>query len=89
MVEGFVTYLVGRGYRLTTRSGKNSTVYSYIKAITDVCDWEGISLETLEDRIVEIVPRYDVGGPNEDLGSKSHRTVINALKRFKEFVQSR
>lgn len=89
MVKEFATYLVGRGYKLTTPSGAFSTVYSYIKAIDDVCGWEGLNWETLAERIVEIAPRYNVGGPKEDLGNKSHRTVINALLRFKEFVQSR
>jgi hypothetical protein len=35
-----------------------------------------------------IVVKYDVGGACEDFGNKSKKTVINALKRFAEFVES-
>lgn len=88
MRKEFADYLIRQGYKLTTPSGNFSTVYSYIKSIDDVCDWEGISWEVLADNIVVIVPQYDIGGSKEDLGNKSHRTVINALKRFKEFVRN-
>ena len=37
-------------------------------------------------RVGDIVRKYDVGGEQETFGCKSNKTVINALKRFKEFV---
>lgn len=87
MREEFESYLIRRGYKLTTPSGTPSTVYSYIKQIDKVCDWEGCSWEKLAANITVIVPKYDVGGEKEELGCTSHNSVINALKRFKEFVQ--
>jgi hypothetical protein len=89
MRQEFANYLIGRGYKLTTPSGSFSTVYDYIKRIDKVCDWEGCDWKTLAENIVVIVPKYDVGGVKADYGDISHRAVINALKRFKEFVQSR
>ena len=89
MKQEFANYLIGQGYKLTTPGGSFSTVYDYIKRVDKVCEWEGCSWETLADNIVVTVPKYDVGGINADLGNISHRSVINALKRFKEFVQNR
>jgi hypothetical protein len=38
------------------------------------------------DRKYKIVNSYDVGGQNEAFGQKSHRAVINALKRYEAFL---
>jgi hypothetical protein len=89
MKQEFANYLIGHGYKLTTPSGTFSTVYDYVKRVDKVCEWEGCSWETLAENIVVTVPKYDVGGEKADLGNISRRSVINALKRFKEFVQSR
>ncbi|MBR4101529.1 MAG: hypothetical protein IKK51_06600 [Oscillospiraceae bacterium] len=87
MKEKFELFLIEKGYRTTTPSGNPSTVYSYLNSIEKVCEWEGINWTELADDISKIVVMYDLGGINEELGSKSHKTIINALKRYAEFVK--
>lgn len=87
MKKGFQNYLIEQGYSLTTPSGNPSTVYDYQKRIDKVCEWEGCTWEILATNISKIVAEYDVGGSKETEGNKSHRAVINALKRFEIFVQ--
>ena len=41
----------------------------------------------LAAKIGSVVERYDIGGDMEDHGNIGHRAVINALKRFKEFIR--
>lgn len=89
MERQFEQYLIDRGYRTITPSGRPSTVPDYIGRIHTVCQWEGCSWEELAARIDGIAALYDTGGPKEGLGSRSHRSVINALKRFREFVAAR
>lgn len=86
MKEQFFDYLESRGYSVATPSGNPSTVYSYQKWIEKVCEWENTSWEGLARNIGTIVTLYDIGGSKQDLGQKSHCTIINALKRFSEFL---
>lgn len=88
MKKGFENFLVKQGYKLTTPSGNPSTVYDYLKRIDKVCEWESTSWEGLANSIGVIVKVYDVGGEKEDFGKKSHRAVINALKRYQEYILS-
>ncbi len=83
----FEAYLISAGYETETPSGHRSTVYSYVSAIErHVLENEHITWDVLRDDIDNIVKKYDVGGFFENIGAKSNSTVINALKRFKEFV---
>ena len=82
----FEKYLIKCGYKTVTPSGKPSTVYDYLKRIDKVCEKEGLSWNGLKDSIGRIVCEYDVGGSKEELGARSHNAVINALKRYQEFV---
>ena len=87
IATAFEAYLINEGYATETPSGHPSTVYSYISAIeNDVLDEEHISWDMLKSNIDSILPVYDVGGKKEHIGAKSNYTVINALKRFAEFV---
>ena len=88
MKEQFRRFLIEAGYKETTPSGHPSTVYDYLKRIDKVCEWENATWETLANRIGQIVTMYDVGGQKEDLGKKSHSAVINALRRYQEFVRN-
>jgi len=83
----FENHLIAQGYSVTTPSGNPSTVYDYVKRIEKVCRLENMTWTDLADEIGIIVSQYDVGGSKEELGRKSHGAVINALKRFKEFVK--
>lgn len=86
MKKQFEEYLINKGYKQTTPSGHPSTVYDYIKRIDKVCEWEDMTLKQLADSIQKIVHQYDIGGEKENLGKVSHNAVINALRRFYDFV---
>lgn len=86
----FENYLIDKGYKVTTDKGNPSTVYDYIKRIERVIRDENLdSWENIREKINDIVKKYDEGGEKEDCGKKSHRAVINALKRFQEFIASK
>lgn len=89
MKEQFKKYLVQQGYKEFTPSGNPSTVYDYLKRIDKVCEWERIDWIQLAENIGAVVTKYDVGGSKEELGKKSHNAVISALKRYREFVNSK
>jgi hypothetical protein len=82
----FEEYLVNAGYCEYTATGNPSTVFSYIHAIKKVIEEEGLSWHSLQHDIENIVSIYDVGGSKQHIGAKSNCTLINALKRFREFV---
>lgn len=86
MKEQFKEFLVKQGYSVTTPSGNPSTVYDYAKRIDKVCEWENTTWAGLAENIGVIVAQYDGGGIKEELGRKSNSAVINALKRFSEFL---
>ena len=87
MINEYEKYLISIGYKQTTPSGHPSTVYQYLKAIRNVCDEEGINLIELKENISSIILKYDICGEKETIGVKSHKTVINALKRFEDFLK--
>lgn len=82
----FEEYLANAGYCEYTDAGNPSTVFSYVHAVKKVLEEEGLSWYTLQRDIENIVSIYDVGGSKQHIGAKSNSTVINALKRFREFV---
>ena len=87
MLEEFYEYLVSLGLSEYTKSGRKSTVYSYCKRIELVCKNENMDISQLARDISVIIPKYDYGGIYEDIGMKSSKTCINALKAFKNFVE--
>lgn len=82
----FRKYLIDKGYKEYTASGLDSTVGQYITAVEIVFLEERLSVEEFNRRINEICCLYDIGGAKERLGERGHRTVINALKRYREFI---
>ena len=82
----YEAYLEAAGYPVVGVSGNDSTVPAYSRAVEKVIENEGITWADLESNISNIIAKYDVGGVCEDFGNKSNKTVINALKRFGEFV---
>lgn len=88
MKDGFYEFLIDKGYKEYTPSGNPSTAYSYYNAIDTVCGNEKLSRSQLSARIDEILPKYDQGGIFEDIGKRSNRKVINALRRFAEFSKN-
>ena len=77
--EDFKTYLTESGYEATV-------AYAYPRAIGIVCAEEHISWETLLQNINKIISSYSKGGEKEDLGNYQNKTVINALKRYRDFL---
>lgn len=82
----YEAYLIKKGYKKETETGLPSTVYAYIKAVDFVLNEENLSWTALVDKINIIIRKYDIGGEKEHLGNKSNKTVINALKRFRDYV---
>lgn len=79
-------YLILEGKRVTTPSGKPSTVYNYSNAVENVRQSENLDWNELVDQIENIVALYGPGGRKEKEGKKSKCTVINALRAFVRFV---
>ena len=86
VANAFEKYLIDAGYKKETDEGAPSTVYSYVNAVESVRVEEGLSWDTLMADIDSVVSKYDEGGLMFWFGAKSNMTVINALKRFAEFV---
>lgn len=82
----FKDFLIERGYKETSSSGKQSTVYDYQKRIDFVCEIENITWDKLVDKIDSIIEQYSSKGIKSELGAKSHNAVISALKQFKNFL---
>ena len=82
----FEEYLIKSGYSVETPSGSPSTVTAYIKAVDSVVENERISWGELQNNISDIVKKYDVGGKEEEFGSRSNKTVLYALKAFQGFI---
>lgn len=87
MKNQFQEWLIKQGYSITTKSGNPSTVYDYQKRIEKVCEWEGTTWEGLAININTVIAQYDQGGSKAELGRQSHGAVINALRRFSEFLK--
>ena len=77
--EDFKSYLAESGYEPTV-------VYAYPRGIGIVCAEEHISWKTLLQNINKIIPLYSKDGVKEDIGNYQNKTVINALKRYRDFV---
>lgn len=87
-LQRFRKYLKDKGYTEYTPSGNRSTIFDYSRWIEKICEREHISLEELNNNIVYYVAKYDIGGPEEEFGTKQHDAAKNALKRYKEYLQS-
>ena len=86
MKKQFEEYLIIKGYKQITPSGHPSTVYDYIKRIDNICVWENMNWEQLSNNIQKLLSLYDVGGEKQNYGMISHNAVINAFRRFSEFI---
>ena len=82
----FRKYLIENGYKVYTPSGQPSVVFQYAREVEIILENERMSIEEFNSRINEICFLYDIGGAKQRLGEKGHRRVINALKRYREFI---
>jgi hypothetical protein len=81
----FLEYLKNNFYKLFTPSDLQSTAYQYVKSVNFVRENEKLDWPQFIVNLDKIINDYDNGGKKQYLGDKSHKTVINALKRFREF----
>ena len=88
MKESYTQYLGEQGYSERTPSGNRSTVYDYPNRIENVCKGENMTWDGVAKNISSLIRLYDIGGAKEDVGNKSNRSVINALKRFSEYLMA-
>lgn len=88
IIKEFEDYLIKMGYRVTTPSGKPSTVRQYSKGVERVINEEGIMLFQLKEKISEIVLLYNFGVKSE-LGHKNNDKIISALKAFQKFLNEK
>ncbi|WP_296332771.1 hypothetical protein [uncultured Treponema sp.] len=65
----------------------DSTARSYKSFVKRIAEREQLSDLQFVESINEIIHKYDTGGVEEDFGNQGKRTAINALYRFKEFME--
>ena len=79
MQKQFEQYLQSKNYRPTTS-------IDYPARLERLCRKEKISYEYLAQNLNEIMPQYEKTGKKSSYGKRSHSSVINALRRFAEFL---
>ena len=86
--KDFETFMLKNGYSAKTENDTKSTVYSYVNSVKSVMSDEGLDWTSLVKQISSIASVYDIGGAKEEIGDRGNRTVINALRRFENFVNN-
>ena len=79
MQKQFEEYLQAKNY-------SNLTSIDYPARLERLCRKEKFSYEHLAQHIAEIIPQYERDGKKSSYGKRSHSSVINALRRFAEFL---
>lgn len=79
MQKQFEEYLLNKNYKPTT-------AVDYPARLERLCRKEKISYEHLAQHLAEIMPQYEADGKKHSYGKRSHSSVINALRRFAEFL---
>ena len=79
MQKQFEEYLQAKNYSTTTS-------LDYPARLERLCRKEKFSYEHLAQHLAEIMPQYEKTGKNSSYGKRSHSSVINALRRFAEFL---
>lgn len=67
---------------------KASTVVNYHRWVRVVLEREGLIWDELTNKIGFIVMKYGIGGSEYEFGLKGKASVINALRRYQDFVRS-
>ena len=79
MLNNFKTYLLNQNY-------KPLTAEDYKGRIERLLAKENFTLEHLVKNITSILPEYEKTGKKHAYGKRSHSSVLNALRRFSEFL---
>ena len=86
MKEKLREYLVRNHYREYTKKGVPSTIDKYVNSVDEVCCREELTWEEAAFCIDDLVSDYEKGGKNEAFGNRSNSTVINALKKYRDYI---
>ena len=87
MFYEFHNWLKENGYSEVTPKGLPSTCTNYPMRIEYIMWYEHLSSwQDVVNNIDVLLPAYSEGGIRESIGHKSHDSVINALRRFCEFL---
>ena len=65
---------------------KPTTAVDYPDRLRRLCEREKISYKHLAQHIYQIMPEYEKTGKKSSYGRRSHSSVLNALRRFAEFL---
>lgn len=79
MLKDFENWLLSKRY-------KPNTSIDYASRLERLCRKENFTIEYLAKHLSEIMPLYDKSGKKSCYGRLSHCTVLNALRRFSEFL---
>jgi len=79
MQKQFEEYLLAKNY-------SSLTSIDYPARLERLCRKEKISYEHLAQNLADIMPQYDRNGKKSSYGRRSHSSVLNALRRFAEFL---
>lgn len=79
MLNEFKDWLLSQKY-------KQNTAEDYKNRIDRLCRKEKLTLDYLKKHLSDIIPIYGKYGKKESYGRLSHSSVINALRRFSEFL---
>jgi site-specific recombinase XerD len=79
MQKQFEEYLLAKNYSPLTS-------IDYPARLERLCRKEKFSYEHLAQHLAEFMPQYDKNGKKECYGRRSHSSVLNALRRFAEFL---
>lgn len=85
IIHSDITVNLYKIYLLFTGYSKN-TIVQYANAINGVLQEENIDLDSLVQTLDSVISDYDSTGLKSYLGEKGHKTWINSLKRFREFI---
>ena len=79
MLNEFKDWLLSQKY-------KPLTAEDYKDRIERLLTKEKMNLDTLIKNITSILPEYEKTGKKSSYGKRSHSSVLNALRRFSEFL---
>ena len=85
--DNFINYLRKEGYSEWSANGNETTISKYIYWIERVMRYEMINdWSELTNHIQHLLIRYGEFGEMKSFGQEGHSTVINALRRFMDYL---
>lgn len=85
--DDFIEYLRKEQYKEYSETGNYSTIPHYVYWIERVMKNENMDTwSELTDHIQRLIKEYGEFGKKKNFGEQGHATVINALKRFSDYL---